>query len=50
MACIYFIIKSSVRFDIHEDVLLKDLIDLGLPKGNCGSITKIYKKNKDALK
>jgi hypothetical protein len=41
---------NSIRFDIHESVLNKDLIDLGLPKGNCGSITKIYGKNRLSLR
>lgn len=33
-----------------DDVLLKDLIDLGLPKENCESITKVYKENAQKLK
>jgi len=41
---------NSIRFDISEEVLLKDMINLGLPKENCGSITKIFRKNKDSLK
>jgi len=41
---------SSIRFDISEEVLMKDLIDLGLPKENCRSLTKIYKKTKKKLK
>ena len=49
LASIEFIIKNSVRFDVPVEILLQDLISLGLPKENCGSIAKIYKKNKAAL-
>ena len=50
LSCLEYILKNSTRFDIEGEILMKDLIDLGLPKGNCGSIVKIYSKNRDALK
>ena len=33
IASIQFIIKNSIRNNIDEQVLLKELINLGLPKG-----------------
>jgi len=45
-----FIITNSVRYEVPDAVLLKELIDFGLPKENCESITKIYKENGEKLK
>lgn len=33
LASLEFILSNSIRFDVEDSVLLKELIDLGLPKG-----------------
>ncbi len=50
IASLDYIIENSVRYGVSDDVLLKDLIDLGLPKENCESITKGYKENSAKLR
>jgi len=50
LASLEYIITNSVRYEVSDAVLLKELIDLGLPKENCESILKIYKENADKLK
>ena len=50
IACLEFIISNSCCYDISENILTKELIDLGLPKENVEQIVKIYKANKDKLR
>ena len=33
LSSLEFILSNSIRFDVEDSVLLKELIDLGLPKG-----------------
>jgi hypothetical protein len=41
-----FILYNSVRFNVPDGTLNKELIDLGLPKENVESITKTYKTSR----
>jgi len=50
VACLSYILNNSVRYEVADSALLKDLIDLGLPKENCESITKVYKEYSEKLK
>lgn len=50
IACLEFIISNSCCYDISENILTKELIDLGLPKENVEQIVKLYKTNKDKLR
>lgn len=61
ISSIEFILINSTRYDISDVVLLKELINLGLPKGiyigkhnlfkeNCDMIGKAFKENKEKLK
>jgi hypothetical protein len=50
LASIDYILSNSARYGITDDLLLKDLIDLGLPKENCESITRSYKENAQKLR
>ena len=45
-----YIISNSIRYGVSDDTLLKDLIDLGLPKENCESITKGFRENAQKLR
>ena len=56
IATLNFILHNSVMFQIEENKLNKELVDLGLPKGqilsyteNVESITKTFKNNRDKL-
>ena len=63
ISSIEFILTNSTRYDISDVILLKELINLGLPKGiyissfftnfvkeNCDMIGKAFKENKEKLK
>lgn len=50
LASLDYIIANSVRYGVTDETLLKDLIDLGLPKENCESITKGYRENSQKLR
>ncbi|KAL4467236.1 hypothetical protein ABPG72_005861 [Tetrahymena utriculariae] len=50
IASLEFIIKNSVCYDIDENVLSKELIDLGFPKENVEMIIKTFRTYKDKLK
>ncbi len=50
IACLYYILNNSIKYEVVETALLKDLIDLGLPKENCESITRVYKEHIEKLK
>lgn len=39
-----------MRYEVKDTVLLKELIDLGLPKENCESIVKVFRDNLEKLK
>lgn len=45
-----FIIKSSGKFNVDDMMLSQELQQLGLPQDNADAISKVYKKNKDALR
>jgi hypothetical protein len=56
IATLQFVLENSITFNVSDSTLNKELIDLGLPKGNKGdnienveSITKTYKSSKDKL-
>ena len=50
LASLDYVITNSIRYGITDDILLKDLIDLGLPKENCESITRVYKESMPKLR
>jgi len=50
LASLDYIISNSIRYGVSDDTLLKDLIDLGLPKENCESITKGFRENAQKLR
>eukprot|EP00828_Plagiopyla_frontata_P015125 TRINITY_DN19660_c0_g1_i2.p2 TRINITY_DN19660_c0_g1~~TRINITY_DN19660_c0_g1_i2.p2 ORF type:complete len:194 (+),score=59.77 TRINITY_DN19660_c0_g1_i2:66-647(+) len=50
IASLEFILSNSTRYDISDVILLKELINLGLPKENCDMIGKAFKENKEKLK
>ena len=45
-----FIIKSSGKFNVDDMMLSQELQQLGLPQDNADALSKVYKKNKDALR
>lgn len=45
-----FIIRSSIKFDVSENILSNELQQLGLPQENADAITKVYKNQKENLK
>mmetsp|Transcript_58 Transcript_58/g.50 ORF Transcript_58/g.50 Transcript_58/m.50 type:complete len:219 (+) Transcript_58:1-657(+) len=47
---LYFIIRSSVKFEVDSVVLNQELQQLGLPQENADSIAKVYKNNIKTLK
>ncbi|CAD8103397.1 unnamed protein product [Paramecium sonneborni] len=49
IACVSFIVENSAKYDVSEQVLIKELIDLGLPKENCEQLSKTFKQYKDKL-
>ena len=50
IALIDFIILNSARNDLDGEILIKELIDLGIPKENCMSLGMAFSKNKAKLK
>lgn len=50
IAMMDFIIINSARNDLESEILIKELIDLGIPKENCVSFGKVYSKNKQRLR
>ena len=50
VAMIDFILANSAKNDIEQDTLMKELIDLGIPKENCQSICKILEQNHDKIR
>lgn len=49
MASIHFIITNSAKYDIDDKVLIQEIQQLGLPKENSETITKLYREHKDEL-
>jgi len=45
-----FIIRSSIKFDVAENILSNELQQLGLPQENADAITKIFKNQKENLR
>lgn len=50
VAMIDFILSNSAKNDIEQETLMKELIDLGIPKENCQSICKILDQNHDKIR
>lgn len=50
IALIDFIVINSARNDLDGDLLVKELIDLGIPKENCVALGKVYSKSKSKLR
>ena len=40
-----FILSNSAKNDIEGAQLMKELIDLGIPKESCSSLAKVHDKN-----
>lgn len=49
IACITFVIENASKYDVSDTVLIKELIDLGLPKENCEQLSKTFKQYKERL-
>lgn len=50
IAIVDFILCNAAKNQTDGEVLLKELIDLGIPKENCQSICKIYDSNLEKLR
>lgn len=50
VAMVDFILANAARHNTEPDTLLKELIDLGIPKENCQSLSKILESNLDKLR
>lgn len=50
IAIVDFVICNAARNQTDHEVLLKELIDLGIPKENCQSLCKIYESNLEKLR
>lgn len=50
VAMVDFILANAAKNNIESDVLLKELIDLGIPKENCQSLCKILEANLEKLR
>lgn len=46
---LYFIFKSSVKFQVDSVILNQELQQLGLPQENADSMVKVYKSNSKAI-
>lgn len=50
VAMIDFIMTNSAKNSVEPDQLMKELIDLGIPKENCQSLCKIVEQNAEKLR
>lgn len=50
IAMLDFIITNSAKNDISSEDLMKELIDLGIPKENCQSLSKVIEQNQEKLR
>lgn len=50
LAMVDFILSNSAKNNTEPETLLKELIDLGIPKENCQSLSKILESNLDKLR
>ena len=50
IAMLEFIISNSAKNNIQQEQLMKELIDLGIPKENCSSICKILELNLEKIR
>jgi hypothetical protein len=50
VAMIDFILVNSTKNSVESDQLMKELIDLGIPKENCQSLCKIFELNAEKLR
>lgn len=50
VAIVDFILGNAAKNNVESETLLKELIDLGIPKENCQSICKIYEANLEKLR
>ena len=50
IAMLDFILTSSAKNGIEGSQLMKELIDLGIPKENCASLAKVHDKNIQKLR
>lgn len=50
VAMIDFIITNAAKNNVEQEQLLKELVDLGIPKENCTSLCKILEQHVDKLR
>ena len=50
IAMLEFIISNSAKNNIQQEQLMKELIDLGIPKENCSSLCKILELNQEKIR
>lgn len=50
VAMVDFILANAAKNNVESESLLKELIDLGIPKENCQSLCKILEANLDKLR
>ncbi len=50
LAMLDFIISNSARNNVDQEQLMKELIDLGIPKENCQSLCKIMEQNQEKIR
>jgi len=50
IAMIDFIISNAAKNNVDQEQLMKELIDLGIPKENCQSLCKILEQNLEKLR
>lgn len=50
VAMLDFIISNSARNNVDQEQLMKELIDLGIPKENCQSLCKIMEQNQEKIR
>ena len=50
IAMVDFILAKAAKNYVEADLLLKELIDLGIPKENCQSLCKILEANLEKLR
>jgi len=50
VAAIHFIMSNSVKYNVHPDIVAKELQQLGLPKEHAETLSRTYVSKKDVLR
>lgn len=50
IAMLDFIIRNTAKNNVDQEQLMKELIDLGIPKENCQSLCKIMEQSQEKLR